>query len=42
MESKVIRPELLTDLHAEAIEIVAMVVASIRTSKRNHPPRRVR
>jgi four helix bundle protein len=33
MESGAVRPELLTDLRAEAGEIVAMVVASIRTAR---------
>jgi four helix bundle protein len=39
MESKAVRPELLADLHAEANEIVAMVVASIRTSRNRARPR---
>jgi four helix bundle protein len=38
IESKAVRPERLADLLAEANEIVAMVVASIRTAKQgqNH------
>ena len=39
MESGVVRPELLRDLHAEAGEIVAMVVASIRTARGRGKPR---
>ena len=33
MEGDAVKPEALTDLHAEAGEIVAMVVASIRTAR---------
>ena len=39
MESGAVRPELLRDLHAEAGEIVAMVVASIRTARGREKPR---
>ena len=39
MESGVVRPELLRDLHAESGEIVAMVVASIRTARNHRKPR---
>jgi four helix bundle protein len=35
MESAIVRPELLADLRAEADEIVAMVVSSIRTVRGN-------
>ena len=33
MEGGIVKPEVLTDLHTEAGEIVAMVVASIRTAR---------
>jgi four helix bundle protein len=39
MDSGAVRRELLTDLHAEAGEIVAMVVASIRTARDRRKPR---
>jgi four helix bundle protein len=34
-EAELVKPELLTDLHTEAGEIVAMTVASIRTARGN-------